>query len=168
MGSSWTRAWTPVPCIGRRILNHCATREVRYSYSLWEIILLKQREERIYRFLWPCDSLWYMNVDVTFISVVSQNTRIYNEVYVIWKKFWRKTCFYYSFCRWKGTNFSSRDYKADFFFHIWVPPNTSICYTLLFLEGNFRMWHLWGKILMSQGWATAVPRFITQFCSWET
>ena len=25
--SSQTRAWTRVPCIGRRILNHCATRE---------------------------------------------------------------------------------------------------------------------------------------------
>ena len=28
MGSSWTRAQTRVPCIGRRILNHCATRKV--------------------------------------------------------------------------------------------------------------------------------------------
>ena len=28
MGSSWTRARTHVPCIGRRILNHCATSEV--------------------------------------------------------------------------------------------------------------------------------------------
>ena len=28
MGSSQTRARTHVPCIGRRILNHCATREV--------------------------------------------------------------------------------------------------------------------------------------------
>ena len=28
VGSSWTRAQTRVPCIGRRILNHCATREV--------------------------------------------------------------------------------------------------------------------------------------------
>ena len=26
--SSWTRARTYVPCIGRQILNHCATREV--------------------------------------------------------------------------------------------------------------------------------------------
>ena len=29
MGSSQTRAQTRVPCIGWRILNHCATREVR-------------------------------------------------------------------------------------------------------------------------------------------
>ena len=29
MGSSQTRAWTHVPCIGRRILDHCATREAR-------------------------------------------------------------------------------------------------------------------------------------------
>ena len=28
VGSSWTRARTYVPCIGRQILNHCATREV--------------------------------------------------------------------------------------------------------------------------------------------
>ena len=28
VGSSQTRAWTHVPCIGRQILNHCATREV--------------------------------------------------------------------------------------------------------------------------------------------
>ena len=31
MGSSRTRARTHVPCIGRRILNHCATREVPTS-----------------------------------------------------------------------------------------------------------------------------------------
>ena len=28
VGSSWARDRTRVPCIGRRILNHCATREV--------------------------------------------------------------------------------------------------------------------------------------------
>ena len=28
VGSSWTRARTRVPCIGRRILNHCTTRKV--------------------------------------------------------------------------------------------------------------------------------------------
>ncbi|KAJ8796084.1 hypothetical protein J1605_018232 [Eschrichtius robustus] len=28
VGSSWTRARTRVPCIGRQILNHCVTREV--------------------------------------------------------------------------------------------------------------------------------------------
>ena len=27
VGSSWTRAQTRVPCIGRQILNHCASRE---------------------------------------------------------------------------------------------------------------------------------------------
>ena len=29
VGSSWTRVRTHVPCIGRWILNHCATREAR-------------------------------------------------------------------------------------------------------------------------------------------
>ena len=34
VGSSPTRARTLVPCIGRRILNHCATREARSRRSL--------------------------------------------------------------------------------------------------------------------------------------
>ena len=37
VGSSWTRARTHVPCIGRWILNHCATREV--PYVLFKIFL---------------------------------------------------------------------------------------------------------------------------------
>ena len=32
VGSSWTRAPTHVLCIGRWILNHCATREVLYHF----------------------------------------------------------------------------------------------------------------------------------------
>ena len=32
MGFSWTRARTPVPRIGREILNHCTTREVPGSF----------------------------------------------------------------------------------------------------------------------------------------
>ena len=35
MGSSRTRARTHVPCIGRRILNHCATREALYLSILF-------------------------------------------------------------------------------------------------------------------------------------
>ena len=31
VGSSQTRARTHVPCIGRRILNHCATREAHFG-----------------------------------------------------------------------------------------------------------------------------------------
>ena len=32
VGSSQTRARTPVPCIGRQILNHCATREAPHHF----------------------------------------------------------------------------------------------------------------------------------------
>ena len=44
MGSSWTRVRTLVPCIGRRILNHCATREallplLLLSFSFYPIFL---------------------------------------------------------------------------------------------------------------------------------
>ena len=34
MGSSRTRARTRVPCIGRRILNHCATREAPFMFFI--------------------------------------------------------------------------------------------------------------------------------------
>ena len=33
VGSSWTRARTHVPCIGRRILNHCATGETPLFFT---------------------------------------------------------------------------------------------------------------------------------------
>ncbi|KAJ8788575.1 hypothetical protein J1605_005306 [Eschrichtius robustus] len=35
VGSSQTKARTRVPCIGRQILNHCATREARYLFYIW-------------------------------------------------------------------------------------------------------------------------------------
>ena len=35
VGSSWTRARTHVPCIGRQILNHCTTREAREGCFLF-------------------------------------------------------------------------------------------------------------------------------------
>ena len=31
VGSSWARARTRVPCIGRQTLNHCATREAPHA-----------------------------------------------------------------------------------------------------------------------------------------
>ena len=45
VGSSWTRACTCVPCVGRRILNHRATREVpgpSFYVSFLEEIVLKK------------------------------------------------------------------------------------------------------------------------------
>ena len=39
VGSSWTRAQTRVPCIGRWILNHCTTREVPFSFLILEKVL---------------------------------------------------------------------------------------------------------------------------------
>ena len=43
VGSSWNRARTRVPCIGRWILNHCATREVppiflKLKYSCYNVV----------------------------------------------------------------------------------------------------------------------------------
>ena len=45
MESPWTRDWTHVPCIGRRILIHCATGEVFWLYhhaSTTQMVLEKE------------------------------------------------------------------------------------------------------------------------------
>ena len=47
VGSSWTRALTCVSCIGRRILNHCATREVPTHFFI-EFILTLIKESLIF------------------------------------------------------------------------------------------------------------------------
>ena len=44
VGSSWTRARTRVPCVGRQILNHCATKEVLVSFFKIRAIVLSYRE----------------------------------------------------------------------------------------------------------------------------
>ena len=46
VGSSQTRDRTCVPCIGRRILNHCATREVLHILFLRELPEVESEEER--------------------------------------------------------------------------------------------------------------------------
>ena len=42
--SSWTRDRTRVPCIGRRILNHSATREVPDLPSLWHLFFIDAKK----------------------------------------------------------------------------------------------------------------------------
>ena len=43
VGSSWTRARTHVPCIGKQILNHCATREAPNLFSLIRLCQVKRQ-----------------------------------------------------------------------------------------------------------------------------
>ena len=50
MGPSRTRARTRVPCIGRRILNHCATREVPGDHIL-RITIIGPHSDRVPRVL---------------------------------------------------------------------------------------------------------------------
>ena len=47
VGSSWIRDRTRVPCIGRRILNHCATREVPKASRLLSLDPLHHRLLRV-------------------------------------------------------------------------------------------------------------------------
>ena len=60
MGSSRTRARTRVPCIGRRILNHWATREVQKLRSLiWDISSLLTQAFNAINIWWP--AIWALN-----------------------------------------------------------------------------------------------------------
>ena len=51
VGSSRARARTRVPCIGRRILNHCATREA-LANCLWQMIGINLEMNGIYVFFY--------------------------------------------------------------------------------------------------------------------
>ena len=46
VGSSQTRARTRVPCIGRRILNHCATREAHVLCFVYPTTIFKIQQRR--------------------------------------------------------------------------------------------------------------------------
>ena len=50
VGSSWTRARTRVPCIGRRTLNHCATREAPRPFFNWIVCFFRYAGLSL---LWP-------------------------------------------------------------------------------------------------------------------
>ena len=63
MGSSWTRDWTPVPCIGRRVLNHWNSREKRLLFHFlsanyhplnWFLHIIA----RLYFECWVFNELW--------------------------------------------------------------------------------------------------------------
>ena len=47
VGTSRTRAWTCVPCIGRWILNHCATREALICSLVYYFINLLKRNIKV-------------------------------------------------------------------------------------------------------------------------
>ena len=82
MGSSRTRARTRVPCTGRRILNHCATREVPAKH-IWNKNMIRIRVNLSYHFnstqeIFGKKSLPY---DITFWHTVINCGFI---VYVLW------------------------------------------------------------------------------------
>ena len=56
VGSSQTRVRTHVPCIGRRILNHCATREAQRLWFLLWLTIVPGRG-----FLYVCQGLRDLN-----------------------------------------------------------------------------------------------------------
>ena len=51
VGSSQTRARTRVPCIGRQILNHCATREAHPSYYFGRVCVHLKDSMIMYKIL---------------------------------------------------------------------------------------------------------------------
>ena len=50
VGSSQTRARTRVPCIGRQLLNHCATREALYGFLILIFKILLKRVLLLFSF----------------------------------------------------------------------------------------------------------------------
>ena len=48
-----TRAWTCVPCVGRQILNHCATREAPPIFKLGYLVLFVVEVPYIFQILIP-------------------------------------------------------------------------------------------------------------------
>ena len=58
MGSSWSRSQTCVPCIGRRILNHCAAREALFLVFLIITILKGVRCYHIVVLICFSDDYW--------------------------------------------------------------------------------------------------------------
>ena len=68
MGSSRTRARTAVPCIGRRILNHCATREVPiWFFVCFFGLFFKNFYLFIYFYFWLC----WVFISVRGLSLVA-------------------------------------------------------------------------------------------------
>ena len=77
VGSSRTRARTRVPCIGRQILNHWATREVRwFLFSFLNVFYLSTVDLQCYVSFW-CTAKWF-----SFIYIcIYIYTRIYSFSY---------------------------------------------------------------------------------------
>ena len=71
VGSSWTRDRTRVPSIGRRILNHCTTREVPKSYIFKFCIILKIKGNKLSHVLYTYNIYVYLTYLVG--SLVSES-----------------------------------------------------------------------------------------------
>ena len=86
VGSSQTRARTRVPCIGRQILNHCATREaliVLFSKTQlypWSQLLIGEKESHsrssIRELLYPdyvlgvCSGFWHKDEEIFILLII--------------------------------------------------------------------------------------------------
>ena len=76
MGSSRTRARTHVPCIGRRILNHCTTREAPCSCLIdlifgiiWIFVYLFAFLLYLFSLYFVSDCYWYIRLQIKTICL---------------------------------------------------------------------------------------------------
>ena len=76
VGSSWTRGQTRVPCTGRRILIHCATREVllihfnangpKWFFELYVVVVVVVRSRsRVRLFVTPWTAACQASLSIT-------------------------------------------------------------------------------------------------------
>ena len=99
VGSSQTRDWMHVPCIGRQIPNHCTTREVpwmiillRISYMWWITSLLLL--SRLCLYLW-LSTIWYALVWVSWIYP-TWNSLSFLDIYIhVFDQIWEFFSYYF-------------------------------------------------------------------------
>ena len=72
MGSSQTRARTRVPCIGRRILNHCTTREALFSFFSFFF--------NFHRHSWSTHNVSSTILDLRDKTIYKQETRTSDKI----------------------------------------------------------------------------------------
>ena len=107
MGSSQTRARTRVSCVGRQILNHCATREAPYLVFKDFFFFASIDLEVVYRI--PCVTdnpihfipTWFLKIFFFCLD-------------------WLRSCLPYSLCYWQPYSFHMYLVLKDFFF--WCGP----------------------------------------------
>ena len=123
MRSSWTRAQTRVPCIGRRILNHCATRKVPpIPFKLVRLPL--QRTDA----LWLGMVNYYTLKQVTSLPQLLYQIRCLNRIrsaqpVTPYMQLLTMESGFFMYLSWRRIRSSSHTLRMDEGAHLWSCPS---------------------------------------------